>query len=69
MRQKYTVLLIISSILISSSFGLYEKEKGLNDWRIENLGEIKDMKFIENSPYIYTISTTGLLSLFDTERQ
>ena len=52
---------------IGLSHAMYEREKGMNDWRIENLGELKDVKFIENSDLVYTLSTTNLLTLFDTQ--
>ncbi len=39
----------------------------MNDWRIESLGELKDLKFLENTNLVYTLSTRGLLTLFDTE--
>jgi hypothetical protein len=48
---------------------MFERERGLNDWRIQNLGEIKDLKFLENTSLVYTLSTSGVLTLFDTEKQ
>ena len=62
-------MLVVTLTLFSSSLCMYEREKGLKDWKIENLGEIVDLKFIENTNLVYTISTTGLLTLFDTENQ
>jgi hypothetical protein len=67
-----TFLTAISSALLALSLvntvsGLYEREKGLNDWHIESLGDIKDLKFLENSPLVYTLSTTSLLTVFDTQ--
>ena len=64
--KKISIFLGLMFILTSCMF---EREKGLNDWRIENLGELKDLKFIENSNLVYTLSTTGLLTLFDTEKK
>jgi hypothetical protein len=29
---------------------IYEKNKGANEWRIENIGDIQDAKFLANSP-------------------
>lgn len=55
-------------MLLGLSVALFEREKGLNDWKIENLGEIKDLKFLETTPLVYTLSTTNLLTLFDTEK-
>jgi len=49
--------------------GIYEKHKGVNDWRIENIGEIQDLKFVEESEWVYTVSKDGLLSLFDYKTQ
>ena len=62
---KICIIILIGS-LIDNTLCLYEKEVGLNDWKIENLGELTDWKFIENSNLVYTISKTGLLTLFDT---
>ena len=28
---------------------LFEKNKGVNDWKIENIGLVLDLKFVENS--------------------
>lgn len=49
--------------------GLFEKHKGVNDWHIELLGEIQDLKFVEESDSVYTVSTDGLLGLFNTVSQ
>ena len=62
-------MILLLGFMIEKTVCLYEKEVGLNDWRIENLGELVDWKFIENSNLVYTISKTGLLTLFDTENQ
>jgi selenocysteine lyase/cysteine desulfurase len=54
---------------------IYEKERGLNDWHIENIGEILNLKFVEplddekESDTVYIISKNGLLSLFNTDTQ
>jgi hypothetical protein len=53
---------------------IYEKNKGVNDWHIENIGELNDLKFVEDeqdreSDTVYTISKDGLLSLFNTDTQ
>jgi len=69
---------LISSLILF--FGLdkvqsiFEKNKGVNDWQIENIGELHDLKFVEDdqdreSDSVYTISKDGLLSLFNTETQ
>ena len=66
MRSLVTTILL--TLLIAGGSAMYEKEKGVNDWQIENLGEIKDLKFLENTDLVYTLSTTGVLTLFDTEK-
>ena len=67
---KISTLCVISALMLSSTVNsLYEREKGQRDWKIENLGHLKDMKFIENTNLVYTMSTNGLLTLFDTESQ
>jgi hypothetical protein len=52
---------------------LFEKNKGVNDWKIENIGEIKDLKFVEDSDLLYIQSRSNkesnLLSLFDASNQ
>ncbi len=48
---------------------MYEREKGKKDWKIENLGEIEDLRYIENSNLVYTLSKKGLVTLFDTEKE
>jgi hypothetical protein len=60
---------ILALTLLSSTLAMFEKEKGLNEWTKEHLGEVKDLKFIENSPHVYTLSTSELLTLFDTDKQ
>jgi hypothetical protein len=46
---------------------MYEKDKNLHDWRIESLGSLKDLKFIEDTNLVYTLSDNGVLALFDTQ--
>ena len=48
---------------------LFEKHKGVNDWHLEMVGEIKDLKFVEDSDFVYTVSKDGLLGLFNTASQ
>jgi hypothetical protein len=48
---------------------LFEKHKGVNDWHLEMVGEIKDLKFVEDSDLVYTVSKDGLLGLFNTASQ
>jgi hypothetical protein len=54
--------------LAGLSSALFEKEKGLNDWRLENLGELRDLKFLEQTSLVYTLSTSNVLTLFDTDK-
>ena len=65
MRFKISYVLLLT-LLLGSALCMFEREKGQNDWHIENLGEIQDLKFIENSSLVYTLSTTSLLTLYDT---
>ena len=50
---------------------IYEKNKGINEWYIENLGELQDLKFVEEDletevpKMIYSVTTDGVLSLMD----
>lgn len=62
-------LIVLLAVALGTVHTLFQKEVGINDWRIENLGEIKDLKFLENTSLVYTLSTTGLLTLFDTDNQ
>ena len=60
---------LIFLICFSIVNALFEKNIGDNDWKIENIGEIIDLKFVEDSNQIYiqskSSSETNLLSLFD----
>ena len=59
---------IMVSLMASLSSALFEREKGLNDWHLENLGSLRDLKFLEQTSLVYTLSTTNVLTLFDTEK-
>ena len=48
--------------------GMYENEKGKNDWHIETLGEIEDMILFKDHSS-YTLSSDGLLTMFDAATQ
>ena len=48
--------------------GIYESDKGKNEWHIETLGELKDMIMFADHK-AYTVSTDGLLTYFDTATQ
>jgi len=69
MKRKSLASILILMALTLGVNSLYEKEKGKKDWKIENLGEIHDIRFIENSSQVYTLSKSGLLTLFDYEKQ
>ena len=44
---------------------MFENEKGKQDWHIETLGELSDMILLGDQQ-AYTLSTDGLLTMFDT---
>ena len=44
---------LIFLICFSIVNALFEKNIGDNDWKIENIGEIIDLKFVEDSNQIY----------------
>ena len=67
--MRNTLLVSFLIVLFTQVQSLYEKEKGLNDWRIENLGQLKDLKFLENTSLVYTLSEENVLTLFDIEKQ
>jgi len=48
--------------------GMYASDKGKNEWHLETLGELSDLVLFADSE-AYTLSTDGLLSLFDTKTQ
>ena len=61
---------IVGALLFSkSASAIYEKNKGVNEWKIENLGEIQDLKFVEDSDSIYSVSRDGLMAFFNTRTQ
>lgn len=47
---------------------MYESDRGKNDWHLQTLGEISDLILFSDSA-AYTLSTDGLLTLFDTKTQ
>lgn len=69
MKPLKTSMLLLVSLLVGLSSGLLEREKGLNDWHLEHLGALRDLKFLEQTNLAYTLSTTNVLTLFDTEKQ
>lgn len=82
--KKFTSLLSLATLCLlgSSVHALYEKNKGMNEWSISNLGQLQDLKFVEKlvddvslmsssreSEFAYSISTDGVLSLFNLHSQ
>jgi hypothetical protein len=67
--MRRTLLVSFLLVLFTCVHSMFEREKGLNDWRIENLGSIKDLKFLENTSLVYTLSQENVLTLFDIEKQ
>jgi hypothetical protein len=68
-RSIHALMLLLVIILPTSIYGMYEKDKNLHDWRIESLGSLTDLKFIEDSALVYTLADNGVLALFDTNLQ
>lgn len=62
-------ILVFALLGVNVVTGILEKHKGVNDWRIENIGEVQDLKFVEDSDWVYTVSKDGLLALFDYKAQ
>jgi len=54
--------------LLTSAFALLEREKGKNDWHLENIGELSDLVVLEDN-LVYTLSTDGIVTLFNVDRQ
>ena len=50
------------------SDAIYQTDKGKNEWHLETLGEISDLILFAGSQ-AYTLSTDGLLTLFNTSTQ
>ena len=61
-------LIVAAFGLFTATNGMYEKDKGKNEWRIESLGQIDDLVFI-GSNQAYTLSTDSLLTLYDTSEE
>jgi hypothetical protein len=62
-------IVFLLGALLNPAHCIFEKNKGINEWRIENLGNLQDVKFVEESSQMYAISKDGLLSYFDLETQ
>jgi hypothetical protein len=57
---------------IAPILAMYEKEVGKTDWRVENIGEIADLVFVEDNQedsFVYTLSTDGIVTYFNTNTQ
>lgn len=61
----FRALIVAAFGLFTATNGMYEKDKGKNEWKIESLGQINDLVFIGNNQ-AYTLSTDSLLTLYDT---
>ena len=61
----FRALIVAAFGLFTATNGMYEKDKGKNEWKIESLGQIDDLVFIGNNQ-AYTLSTDSLLTLYDT---
>ena len=61
-------LLLTAVVLISATNGMFEKDKGKNEWALESLGQVNDLVFIGYNQ-AYTLSKDSLLTLFDTVEQ
>ena len=66
MFKRILLFTLLSANIVA---GIYEANKGVNEWQIENIGEIQDLKFVEESDWVYTVSKDGLLALFDYKLQ
>jgi hypothetical protein len=66
--KKIAFVASLVSLIASSVWAIYEKDKGRNEWHIETLGELEDLIFIGDDQ-AYTLSTDHLLTLFDVNSQ
>jgi len=57
-----------AAVLLGGGFGMYETERGKNDWSIQTLGEVSDLVLFTDRQ-AYSLSTDGLLTFFDTTSQ
>jgi hypothetical protein len=69
----FHTLFMLGTAFITGSQAIYEKNKGINDWHIQNIGEVQDLKFVEakddSSHYMYSVTSDGVLSLFNLDTQ
>lgn len=54
-----------SALLMGATEAIYQTDRGKNEWHVETLGEISDLILFADSQ-AYTLSTDGLLTLFNT---
>ena len=59
---------ILGALLGGTTQAIYQTDKGKNEWHVETLGEISDLILFADSQ-AYTLSTDGLLTLFNTNSQ
>ena len=64
---KNVVFSTIAAALSTGVAGLYREDKGKNEWYREMLGELDDAIVLGDNAF-YTLSTNGLLTLFDANR-
>ncbi len=57
---------VILLLGLSMASALFEREVGLKDWMRKQLGDLTAFKFIEDSSLAYTLSSDGVVALFDT---
>ena len=65
MTTKHLLVSLLLVLFATNVACLFEREKGLYDWRIENVGQLKDLKYLENTSLVYTLSEENVLTLFD----
>lgn len=72
-RPATLLCLLALAISLPGSEAIYEKNKGANDWHVSNLGQLQDVKFIEDeesfSNKVYAVSRDGVLSLFNLDAE
>ena len=70
-KSTYKKVVFAGALILGALQGtqaIYSTDKGKNEWHVETLGEISDaILFADNQAY--TLSTDGLLTLFDTNTQ
>jgi len=60
-------ILATAFFILQGCLALYEREKGLRDWKIETLGVINSVEFIEETQLAFVLSDDPTLFLFNLE--